>query len=389
MSSIEKKIISSIENNRNILFVGIITIISIFMRCCGIDYLSGDMSDFLFGWYNEIELLGSNSLSVQIGDYGILYQTLIFIMIKLPGSAIIKYKLLSILFDYLLAISVVKLITYMKNEKFFSTIGVLCYGIVLICPTVIFNSAYWGQCDSIYTTFCILTVLYLLKGKTKTSFAFYGLAIAFKLQAIFLLPFILCYYFYKKSFSILSLLISLAVFWFSGIPGYINGRSLLSVFLIYKNQANAYSENMTMNSPSIWRIFGRDCSQLSTFALLLTIAILGCGLMLILAKIIEIDSYEKIISFLCWTLWTCMLFLPKMHERYTFVLDIALITLALINIKKIYLLIISLTISCMTYGTYLFQMDVIDRPIIFIYITGWVLLFISLFNSHQKMNTHC
>lgn len=55
-----------------------------------------------------------------------------------------------------------------KNDKVFF----ITFAVVIMLPTVILNSAYWGQCDSIYTTFIILTLLYLYKGKYHGAFVF-------------------------------------------------------------------------------------------------------------------------------------------------------------------------------------------------------------------------
>ena len=50
------------------------------------------------------------------------------------------------------------------------------------------NSAAWGQCDSIYAAFCLGSLYFLLRGRTWWACVFFGLALSFKLQAIFFLP---------------------------------------------------------------------------------------------------------------------------------------------------------------------------------------------------------
>ena len=59
------------------------------------------------------------------------------------------------------------------------------------------------------------------------AFVWYGIAFACKLQAIFLLPFILCLYFYRKRFSIALALIAVGVFWLTGLPAFIMGLVIL------------------------------------------------------------------------------------------------------------------------------------------------------------------
>lgn len=66
------------------------------------------------------------------------------------------YKLLSVIFDFLLANSFAYFVVnsgtmtdFRGKDKFFC----LSYAFSLFLPTVIMNSAFWGQCDSIYTFF--------------------------------------------------------------------------------------------------------------------------------------------------------------------------------------------------------------------------------------------
>ena len=57
----------------------------------------------------------------------------------------------------------------------------ITYALVLIIPTVMLNSGMWGQCDSIYTTFVILALYFLVKEKYSLSFIMLGISFAFKL----------------------------------------------------------------------------------------------------------------------------------------------------------------------------------------------------------------
>jgi len=52
----------------------------------------------------------------------------------------------------------------------------------------VMNSGVWGQCDSIYATFCAASLVSLVRGRPWAASAWFGVAFAFKLQAIFLLP---------------------------------------------------------------------------------------------------------------------------------------------------------------------------------------------------------
>ncbi len=58
----------------------------------------------------------------------------------------------------------------------------------LLAPTCFLNSAYWGQCDSIYAAFCLWGLYYGLKKRPILSMVMLAFALGFKLQAIFILP---------------------------------------------------------------------------------------------------------------------------------------------------------------------------------------------------------
>ena len=101
MLLIERKILDHLEKNKNILFFVMISLLGFAIRQAGRDFISNDMQKFLIPWYEMIrEQGGFPSLRVQVGDYNLLYQTIIAALTYLPGDCVIYYKAVSILFDY-------------------------------------------------------------------------------------------------------------------------------------------------------------------------------------------------------------------------------------------------------------------------------------------------
>lgn len=354
MYAIEKKFITYINKHLHILFFVIISLLGFFIRYLGFDFISGDMNSFLIPWfYTSSTYGGIQSLGTAIGNYGILYQTFISLMTYIPIDCVYLYKMLSIIFDYLLAYYCSIFICELTGAKKWQTSFNLIYATVLLLPTVVFNSAFWGQCDSIYTTFILLTLLYAYRKKYFKSFIFLGIAFAFKLQAIFIIPFMICLYFYQQRFSICLFGVSLISFWLSGTVGYLFGRNLLDPFMIYFSQANTY-EKMYLNISSFWLIVGDDWQFLNRFAIFFTLLLCGIALYIILLKKKRIDTSEQFINTATWFVWTCILFLPAMHERYTYPLDILLILLVFIDRKYLKYAVLSILLSLITYGAYLF-----------------------------------
>ncbi|WP_167957524.1 hypothetical protein [Anaerosporobacter faecicola] len=386
MNNIEKTILGVVEEKRHILYFYIISVLALVIRIVGFDFMSNDMSVFLIPWYNNIkESGGLSSLDTRIGNYNLLYQTLISFMTYLKINCVYLYKMLSILFDYVLALSIGSFIATYKEKKSFRFEFNVAYTVVLFLPTVVLNSSYWGQCDSIYTAFLILTLLYLYKEKFTLAFLFFGLGLAFKLQTIFLLPFLLCYYIYKKKFSILLFGLSLFSFWFSGIIAYMNGRNILDAFRIYQEQADTY-HNMWLNVSSFWVLVGDNYDTLHTGSIIITIILCGLGLYTILENKKKLATMEEYLNTACWFLWTCLPFLPAMHERYTYALDLVLLILCFINKHYIKYAALSILLSLITYGSYLFSNGGLDKWHVLLYVFAWGHYTYSIIRLDQKTN---
>ena len=372
MYVIEQKINHFIRQHLHLLFFIIISLAGFLIRSLGFDFHSHDLDTFLIPWFNEsLQNGGLRSLSAPIGNYGILYQTLIALMTYIPIDSIYLYKILSIIFDYLLAYSCSVFACELTGAKKWQFTFNLVYATVLLLPPVILNSAFWGQCDAIYTTFILLTLLYIYRKNYTKGFIFLGIAFAFKFQAVFIVPFIICLYFYSESFSICLLGLSLLSFWLSGTIGFLLGRGLLEPFTIYVSQANTY-EHMYLNVASFWIILGDNWTFLHQFALLFTILLCGIALYTILQKKKRIDTPEQYVNTTTWFVWTSVLFLPAMHERYTYPLDLLLIVLVFIDRKYLKYACLSILLTLITYGTYLFGNAGLNAYFAIAYLVGWL-----------------
>ncbi len=366
MTKLEMKLINFVKRYIDILFLFAVLFIAIAIRYVGRDYVSGDMNLFLQPWFGMIKNSGGiHSLKNQVGDYNLLYQTIISLFTYLGDKSIYYYKILSIIFDFILAVVGGIFVCELKGKRT-RKLFVTTFSIIIMLPTVILNSSFWGQCDSIYTTFVLLTIMYLYKEKYFRSFVFLGIAFAFKFQTIFIIPFIVCYYLYKKKFSLLYFLVSIIIFWSSGIAAYLQGRSLLDPFRLYMNQTDSYRA-MYMNFPSFWHLLGNNYDFLKKFAILLALFICGFGLYIIIKNNIDCQKNENYIAIASWFVWACILFLPAMHERYAYLLDILFVILACLNSKYIRYCFVAVTASMITYGNYLFQNGINNKYVVVVY----------------------
>jgi Gpi18-like mannosyltransferase len=356
--SVESKLLGFIEKHVVVIAFFVISAAAMLIRALLFDHLSIDAYNFLIPWYDALSEKGFAGLSQPVGNYNILYQTIIALFTYLPIKALHAYKLFSCLFDFLTA-GLVAYVVYKSFTNRPKLKALIAYTAVLFSPIVFLNSACWAQCDVIYTFFCIFSVYHIYQEKYVSSLILFGVALTFKLQAIFILPFLLFVYIYKKRFSILYFLIIPAVMVVLSLPGLIMGRGFSEIFTIYLNQSSQY-QSMSMNYPSFWLLFkteGLDSfyKEFSTVAILLTFAALLTLMIVWLKKKVSF-SIENVLIMAFLVSYTCVLFLPSMHERYGFIYEILGLMLAFWFVKTIPLLVLMYLTSFATYSNYLFQL---------------------------------
>ena len=359
MTKIEKNIIGFLEKNITYIFLGAALIISLLVRYFCLPYLSDDMTGYLIPWYDQIGQLGGfKALNVQVGNYNVLYQTIIAMLTYLPGSVVVKYKIVSIFFDYVASVGVFLLIydKDKKNTKFLALLGAI---IAVFSPIVFLNSSAWGQCDSIYTSFVILSLVAYKKDKNALSMIFFGLTFAFKLQAIFFLPFFLFEWFRKKSFSVLNFLLIPLTMIVVCIPAYINGRGFWGFISPYYYQTGS-CDKMSFNYQSFWTIISGTSEKRHEYiaamkvpAVLITFLILFSIMTWLIYRKKELNDRTSLYLAIILA-FTCVEFLPGMHERYGYGVEILSIALAFKDKRTIPIAIALNILTVITYGAELF-----------------------------------
>lgn len=366
MPKLERKFIDTLIKYRHILFFFVITVLAWMARKGGMDYFSPDMNLFLMPWYEEIQQAGGlRGLSQGVGDYNVLYQTLIalFSYIPLGGtSPMYLYKAVSILCDYLLALACGWIVARERGEKLLERSFCLTYGVVLMIPTVILNSSVWGQCDSMYTLACVLSLYWLYKEKYLPSFVMLGIAFGLKLQTVFILPVFLYFYISRRSFSLGWFLVTVAAFWATGIPAYLAGRPLTTVFDIYIYQTGEYPQ-MIQNALSVWYFFFPNYTYMKPCAVMLTVSIFGAFLYWLLNGGGKLKETPESFFVVCaWSAWTCLLFLPAMHDRYGYLMDALLVLLCCLDRKYLKYAAVQILGSGVVYMGYLYVYKWPDIP---------------------------
>lgn len=322
-----------------LICIGIIVKLALF------PFKLGDYNVYFEPWINFIKNNGySDSLKFNFCGYPPLYTYILVVIAKLGFNPLFSIKILSILFEYILAFYIGKIV-YLKSKNNMDILVSLA--IVPLLPTVLLNGAFWGQFDSINSAFIIGSIYFGLRKNNLLSMIFLGMAFAFKLQSIFILPF----YFIlllRGNVKWYSFLLVPIVYFITIIPTWLYGRTLLDLFSIYLAQTD-YFRMLTVFFPNIYVWFSDDYYEL--------VKAIGTSFTAILTLVLGIYLSQKKFHF-TFDSWVQLAFLsaiiipfilPGMHERYLYLGDVLAVFYFLVLRKNIHLVIGILLVSFYSY----------------------------------------
>lgn len=275
----------------------------------------------------------------------------------------------------------------------------LAYAGVLLSLVVIIDSAAMAQCDAIYSAFIVSSLYMLMRDKYHIAFILLGFAFAFKLQAMFIMPFYLFYWFKSRKFSLLYFFYIPFVLELSGLPCLIAGRPLREVlsgaFSIYMSQAGA-KMGLYIEYPSFWAFMdvvpmglseGYDYYRWQQLIIAFTIAILALIMYyFIKSKIVLSCKNMLYIAFLL--SFTTVFFLPNMMSRYGYLYIVLSIPIACINKKTLpwCICLQMITVYMMNNGCYANLFPISIQGISLINLAAWVAYMWILIKEMQGEN---
>ena len=335
ISHFEMRIINFVQKNIQVIFFILITCLALIIRNDLRYFKSGDYQYSLKPWTDHLELHGGFSgLNTLESNYNMPYLYILAFITYLPASNLAKIKLVSIIFDFITAILVMLIVKTLIKPSKNSLIPHLAYAVTLFVPTVILNGTVWGQCDIIYTSFIMLSIYFLLKKKHTWAFIAYGTALAFKLQAIFVLPVYIFLYIKEKKFSFLNFLMIPLVQFIFYIPALILGKPLADIFNPYLFQIGQY-KNLVLNFSNIYSLIPDNYDFFSNAGLILSISIIMIIYTIIIKNDTRFNINDYILIFLI-TVMLCVYFLPSMHERYMFTADVLAVVYLFLYPKRLF-----------------------------------------------------
>jgi len=344
--------------------------LSIVLRLSLYNVKSTDYFYFFGPDYDFIRLHGGfAALKYPFSDYNPLYLYLLTLMTYTPLPKLAAIKTLSIVFDAVLALFTYLILRLKYTRSYTPIIGAV---VILFAPIIFINSAAWGQCDAMYTSLCVGSLYFLLSERPGWACLFFGLAISFKLQAIFFLP-VLFVLLLTRKLPIKYLILIPVIYVALLAPALLEGRDAWSLLTIYAGEANEYLY-LTMNAPNFYQwLPGAAFQDWRGTGIQLA------AMMVILISILTLTSNKQITSdiILKFTLVFALVipfFLPQMDERYFYLANAVSIIYAFYFPRYWYVAVIEQLCSLLSYIPFLFHTQVVNLA----YVAFVVLLLIII-----------
>ncbi|MDX5320457.1 MAG: hypothetical protein LPK45_05135, partial [Bacteroidota bacterium] len=324
-------------------------VLSLIPRLVMFNFESGDYTGNLSLWYDTLEREGFRSLKENFHNYTPPYLYLMYLTTFLPLPKLWGIKLISLIFDYVLAFGVYRLM----RQQFAHRISLFTGVLVLYLPTVLMNASLWAQCDSIYASFLVLAMNEWMQKEEKKGMFYFGLAFAFKIQAIFLILVPMALWIQGK-ISFKSWFLIPALYVLAILPNWIAGRSLLSLLGIYVSQGEAHP-GQTSFAPNVYQWLTWAPNELFTR---LGIAFVGSIMVLFAILFWKIRWEWTKKDFIQIALFSALFipfFLPRMHDRYFFVADVLSVVYAFYFANRWFVPVMVVSASFFSYLYFLFS----------------------------------
>lgn len=348
-------------NRMDLCYLAALTLIGLGIRVILRVVITDDWLMYWDPWISDLKEMGFSYLATDRYDYTPTLVYILWAISRLPINPMTAYKGLHCVLDFVAAGILGKMIWKVTGSK---RKGILSYGLFLIVPTIWANSALWAQCDIIFMTFLLLCFYYLFEDRPCKAMFFYGMAFVFKLQSLFIFPFLVILWVNKKV-DLKHFLWIPALYFLSIVPAWIAGRPLMDLINIYMAQGAQDVWSLSIKWPNIYQIIGNQFFLLE-YASAGTWLILGILMVILYAmaqkryRITNEFIVQMALFFAILTPW----FLPHMHERYGCVADILAIIYAMMNTKKFYFPLVQILVSFNSYMAYLSHLGS-DEPTIY------------------------
>ena len=314
-------------------------------------HITLDYTDFLAKWVEFFRARGGfSALKYSIGNYNVPYLYLLALISYIPAPDLYLIKLMSIIFDVVLAFAGLKIVSLFTKSRIKKLV---CFYTILLLPTVILNGSFWGQCDSIYAAFALWSLYFALKDRPILSMVMIALSFGFNLQAVFIMP-VFFVFLYRKKLKIRHLIVFPLTYVVLVLPAVLAGRPFLDTITLYFNQIDTVGTALNYNSSSVFALFtdirNKEAAErigvIAAFVFVLTVFVLT----FIRRRRLTNDAYLSAALIFCIGV---PFFLPHMHDRYFFMADVLSVCFAVVHPKRSFVPVLVSFASLLGYHAYL------------------------------------
>ena len=371
-----------------LFFTGMFMAVTMLARVSMLDFITADYNSFLSLWLSIFREGGPAMLAENVGDYNLIYQYFLLLITMTPLHDLYLIKLISVAFDYALALVMMRAAGRFGTEK--AKLPVLM--LMLVFPTVLLDGACWGQCDSLYAFFIVLSLYMLATDRPTRSAIALSIAFSFKLQTIFVFPVVLLGLLHKR-FNWRHALAFFAAYIVTMIPALLAGRPFLDALSVYANQSmGQYYDRLTYGAPTLYMFFPMmDFSTGQSFKWMRYIpgldglgtngylnpdlfpdlqhaALYACVILTLIVVIYWLMHWREItmdmmIDLAVFFAIFLPFVMPKMHERYFFIADVLSVLYAVKYARRRFLPLLVAGASLTSYCSYLMRQVPVDQRI--------------------------
>ncbi|WP_132909131.1 hypothetical protein [Sphingomonas sp. BK235] len=201
--------------------------------------------------------------------------------------------------------------------------------LTLCLPTVVANGPVWGQCDALYTGCALLAVGAVMRGRVVPAMLAAGVAVAFKLQGVFVAPLMLAVVLAARG-RWWTMIVPPIAYAAMMLPAWIAGRPVRDLALLYLAQG-AYFHDLARSVPNIWQLLRAVAPGFpygAGVAIGLVLAATAAVLIALAARR-ALDAPRRVLLVALAGAVLLPYLLPKMHERYFFMADVLAFAYAL------------------------------------------------------------
>ena len=327
-----------------IVFPAIFVLVAIWLHLLLFPVVLSDIRLFVIPWTDILREYGPDSIKAGFSNYNTPYLLLLWIFGKAFSSGLLVPKVIAVVFDVIAAIGIFNIVAHFHPK---SPLRLFAATLYLIVPTVIYNSGAWGQCDGILGAITVWALYFCLKDRLAISWVFVGVCFAFKLQGIFLAPFLLAVALNRRKTFLSGPVLAAATTAVMSAPTLVYGDSVSRIFNVF---VSGTGDMLGERYLSWWMA---NLHQWLPNDLYGQFRIVGVGIALLFVALLAISGFrsprlpdEALLVLAAFSLILIPFVLPQMHGRYYFQGEAILFTLIFIRFRPAQNFVLRIVSAC-------------------------------------------